>query len=186
MTINKVKCWGHSANHAEGCEKKLPHGPHIFPEPPGPVEGSIKQVMDYLAENSCEFYIEHNPHHGMYQTVMGYLRDDSLLEGDYLEWLTEHFETNPRFPDELWVIRVYPRTPISFFLVHQDNFEGAIRDAFKTLVETHEESARAANPPLPEYGPLTEEDTLKQLIKTEMFTMWTQETNQQILYGDGS
>jgi hypothetical protein len=62
-----------------------------------------------LPAHKCGLYLEHNAHKDLYQSVAEYIKDDDLTN-----WPSEAEREKAIDTDELWEIRWYPETPISF------------------------------------------------------------------------
>ena len=77
-------------------------------------------------DHEASMTITHNPHKDLYQTVAEYIKEDvdedGRVNGMY-EWASEAERDNAILTNELWLIQVYPRTPVGFYAVAASSFE---------------------------------------------------------------
>lgn len=68
-------------------------------------------------DHKCQLMLMHNEHRNDYKTMEEYIRDDAEGPRDGLLELSEEEQARCIATNEIWTLRWYPDTPISFYFV---------------------------------------------------------------------
>lgn len=81
-------------------------------------------------KHEASMTITHNPHKDLYQSVEDYIKEDAdeygRVNGMY-EWASDAERGNAIQTNELWLIQVYPRTPVGFYAVAASTIEALLK-----------------------------------------------------------
>lgn len=97
------------------------------------VETDPFKILLYYIDNLDgigNLHIEKNPHRGVYESVEQYFKN--RFEDDWKE-LPEEVKKRMVERDIIWEIQLYPRTPVSSYMVFSDTLEDAAKEMLEAL-----------------------------------------------------
>lgn len=82
----------------------------------------MMNLNDIEFPENYSLYIRHNHHKQSYEKIEEYLNDHSTDADPIRNELTEEEYKRCLSNDEIWEIQLYPRSPVSFYLVCAPSF----------------------------------------------------------------
>lgn len=83
----------------------------------------MEKLVELAAKVQCTLDLEFNPHKGMYESAERYFRNLDLFGSELLEQVD--------LSKDIWVLRVYFRTPIGFHYLVSNDLDRLVEEALK-------------------------------------------------------
>lgn len=94
---------------------------------------SIQDLILWLNDNTVEWSLEVNPHNGYYESKHDYLTRRGMEPEKHYVSISEEELGNAK---NLYVVQVYPSTPVTFYLCYHIDLHKALIET-KDCVQNH-------------------------------------------------